>query len=211
MSKAEKVCGVYVWTHRESGKKYVGSSFDCYGRKLGHLRDVMNGKGSHFHRQMRENGVTYIWSEDMIASASKRVKEFQDRPENVAAFSKRMRAFWARPGVKEANAARMKEFWSYPENRAAQAERAVEFQIRPESRKAASARMTAYWGRPENRAAQAKRRRKAVNQLSLSGTLIATYASADAAANAVGVPRSTFGHAILRGRPIAGFRWALAA
>lgn len=52
-----KHCGIYCFTHIESGKKYVGSSIDINSRKAAHIRAAKGNRGCSFHRQMIQLGI----------------------------------------------------------------------------------------------------------------------------------------------------------
>ena len=52
-----RVCGVYCFIHRDSGRCYVGSSIDIYSRRKVHICNSRNSGVTCFNNAMRKYGV----------------------------------------------------------------------------------------------------------------------------------------------------------
>lgn len=53
----KKVCGIYAFIHRESGKCYVGQALDIHKRILRHLRECRNNPVCAIHRAIHGYGI----------------------------------------------------------------------------------------------------------------------------------------------------------
>lgn len=53
----KKVCGIYSFIHRETGKCYVGQAKNIHKRVLQHLREAKKESPCHFHRYMVAQGI----------------------------------------------------------------------------------------------------------------------------------------------------------
>lgn len=51
-----KICGVYCFLHRETGRRYIGSSLDCYYRKGAHIKYCHKNLTNHFSRHLHQLG-----------------------------------------------------------------------------------------------------------------------------------------------------------
>lgn len=54
---SKKVCGVYSFIHRPTGKRYIGAGKKIENRRKSHIKDSQRGCPNHFHKQLRKLGV----------------------------------------------------------------------------------------------------------------------------------------------------------
>lgn len=183
-----KMCGVYVWTHLPTGRKYVGSSVNCERRKIQHERIIKKGDGCNFHREAAILGLdsfTYAVVEECPAEIRlEREKHWIETLDSVApngfnvtrdptlysttyewdedrraAQSVLAKSWQSTPEARAARSVQMKVIKNTPAARAANSAQAKARQSTPEARAAASVRAKAYWASPEAREAQSARSR----------------------------------------------------
>lgn len=183
----KEVCGVYLWTHIHTGKKYVGSSFHCYKRKSAHLRAFESGKSGHFNCQVRALGINNF---------AYQIIEICDR-ENI-----RIReTFW----IRELNSVAPNGF-NIQKNPSAH----WNCEHTEEMRHALSIARKAFVNSPsglKQRANHSRLMSKPVMRFSISGEYIATHPSVVSASAFIGVRPASICIAIKNNGTSGGFRW----
>ena len=178
---AGKVCGVYCFTHRESGKKYVGSALDILGRKRRHVSIAKNGTGNHFHREMARLGVDSFGfaimevcaPEERLALEALHIEAlgtaapagFNIQRDPTKGFDHiwtddmraALSAWWAEPGVRAGMSTKIKARLGSPEVRAAMSAQNKARCATPEARAAMSKLAKSHWASPEAKAAMSSK------------------------------------------------------